>query len=87
MLRLLIAYVVVVRVKMAEEVSRVAQRCEEAKQSQILDLSHCELMSVPDAVFFILKNVTLTEVNLSHNSLKKLPNKLSTKFSTITCKG
>lgn len=69
---------------MAAEVSRVAQRCEEAKQSLVLDLSHCELMSMPEAVFFILKDVQLHEVNLSHNKLKKLPKKFSSKFATIT---
>ena len=70
---------------MAEEVSRVAQRCEEAKLSLVLDLSHCELMSLPEAVFFILKNIELHEVNLSHNMLKKLPKKFSSKFSAVTC--
>ena len=70
---------------MAAEVSRVAQRCEEAKQSLVLDLSHCELMSLPEAVFFILKNVEIKEVNLSHNKLKKLPKKFSNRFSAVTC--
>ena len=70
---------------MAEEVSRVARRCEEAKQSLVLDLSHCELMSLPEAVFFILKNVELREVNLSHNNLKKLHKKFSNRFSSVTC--
>ena len=70
---------------MAEEVSRVAQRCEEAKQSLVLDLSYCELMSLPEAIFFILKNVELHEVNLSHNKLKKLPKKFSSRFSRVTC--
>lgn len=69
---------------MAEEVSRVAQRCEEAKQSLVLDLSHCELMSLPEAVFFILKDIQLREVNLSHNQLKKLPKKFSSRFNTVT---
>ena len=69
---------------MAEEVSRVAQRCEEAKQSLVLDLSHCELMSLPEAVFFIVKNVQLREVNLSHNKLKKLPKKFSSRFAAVT---
>lgn len=70
---------------MATEVSRVAQRCEEAKQTLVLDLSHCELMSWPEAVFFILKDVQLQEVNLSYNNLKKLSNKLSNRFTTVTC--
>ena len=68
-------------------------------QSAALDLSDCELMAVPDAIFFIMKAVRAAQftcatdsrqnapeirrVQLSGNVLKKVPAKL-TIFSLIT---
>lgn len=70
---------------MAQESAKVAQRCEEAKASGHLNLEDCDLRKFPDAVFFLMREVELQSVNLAHNALKKIPPKLGTKFTTITC--
>lgn len=72
--------------KMASEVAKVAQRCEEGKATQLLDLSHCDLRKFPDAVYFILKGIPLQSLSLSHNDLKIIPSKLCLKFVTLTSK-
>jgi hypothetical protein len=36
-------------------VVKVVHRCNDAKGSQILDLSSCSLTQVPDAVFFLMR--------------------------------
>ncbi|XP_052762950.1 leucine-rich repeat-containing protein 20-like [Mya arenaria] len=69
---------------MAAEVARVARRVEEAKETKHLDLSNCELRMIPDAIYFMLKDVELTTCDLSKNSLKKIPPKFCTKFPSIT---
>ncbi len=68
----------------AEEAARVSQRCEEAKSSKELLLSDCGLWKFPDAVFFLLKDVEFTKVDLHHNQLQKIPAKFGVKFSSIT---
>lgn len=70
----------------AEESARVARRCEEAKSSSELVLDGCDLRKFPDAIFFLMKEVELVKVNLSHNQLQKLPAKLGLKFASITSK-
>ena len=77
-----------ITIKMGDDVARVAERCEQAKQTAILDLSDCRMTAIPQAVFFILKEIELREVDLSKNDIKKLPPKLgfSIAFRTITSK-
>ncbi|KAK7111899.1 hypothetical protein V1264_011452 [Littorina saxatilis] len=67
-------------------VTKVVNRCEQAKESKRLDLSECELVHVPDAVFMLMRNAALeVEVcNLSANVLRRLPAKLAIKFSNLT---
>ena len=36
-------------------VVKVVQRCMDAKETQILDISSCSLIQVPDAVFFLMR--------------------------------
>lgn len=71
---------------MAEESARVAQRCEQAKSTLELSLDNCGLRKFPDAIIFLMKDVELVKVCLSHNQLQKLPAKLGLKFVSITCK-
>merc|ERR1711953_827423 len=40
--------------KVGKDVVKVVQRCDEAEETKTLDLSHCSLMKVPEAVTFIL---------------------------------
>lgn len=61
---------------MASETAEVVNRCDAAKSTSRLDLSHCKLTAVPQAVFFLLKGTALEEVDLSWNELKKLSPKV-----------
>ncbi|XP_017964271.1 leucine-rich repeat-containing protein 20 isoform X3 [Drosophila navojoa] len=69
---------------MAHLVVQVIERCENAKESAHLDLSECELMQIPDAVYHLMRNTELQTCNLSGNVLKKVTPKFALKFSAIT---
>lgn len=69
--------------RMAQQSARVAQECEAAKDSLELILDNCDLRKFPEAVFFLMKDVQLKVVNLSHNQLQRLPPKLGSKFMSI----
>ena len=71
---------------MAEQAAEVARRCQEAKETLRLELGGCDLRKFPDAVFFLMKDVELQSLSLAGNSLAKIPNKLSQKLTTITCR-
>jgi len=49
-----------------------------------LDLSDCQLVQVPDAVFLLMKNTTLHSCSLAGNLITKIPPKLAMSFSLIT---
>ncbi|XP_034118831.1 leucine-rich repeat-containing protein 20 isoform X1 [Drosophila sulfurigaster albostrigata] len=65
-------------------VIRVVHRCEAAKENRKLDLSQCELMQIPDAVYHLMRNTELKTCNFSGNVLKKVTPKFALKFSAIT---
>lgn len=65
-------------------VIRVVGRCEDAKENNMLDLSECELMQVPDAVYHLMRNTELKTCDLSGNVITKIPPKFAVKFSLIT---
>ncbi|XP_049781875.1 leucine-rich repeat-containing protein 20-like isoform X2 [Schistocerca serialis cubense] len=69
---------------MANAVVEVVRRCDEAKESLTLDLSECQLMQVPDAVYHLMRHTALKGCNLSSNVITKLPPKFAVKFSLIT---
>ncbi|KRF82359.1 leucine-rich repeat-containing protein 20 isoform X2 [Drosophila virilis] len=69
---------------MAHLVVKVIERCENAAETSHLDLSQCELMQIPDAVYHLMRNTILQTCNLSGNVLKKLTPKFALKFSAIT---
>lgn len=48
------------------------------------DLSKCELMQIPDAVYHLMRNTELQTCNLSGNVLKSVSPIFSQKFSVIT---
>lgn len=52
----------------------------------LADLSQCELMQIPDAVYHLMRNTELQSCNLSGNVLKKVAPKFALKFSAITGK-
>ncbi|CAG0890175.1 unnamed protein product [Darwinula stevensoni] len=49
-----------------------------------VDLSECQLMQVPDAVYHLLRNTRLSECDLSNNAIGKLQAKFPLKFNAIT---
>jgi len=65
-------------------VIRVVHRVDDARESNALDLSDCQLMQIPDAVYFMMRNTSLVACNLSSNVISKIPPKFPTKFSLIT---
>ncbi|XP_063547796.1 leucine-rich repeat-containing protein 57 isoform X2 [Cydia strobilella] len=69
---------------MALAVTRVVLRCEDAQESQTLDLSECQLMQVPDAVYHLMRHTELKSCDLSGNVITKIPPKFAVKFSLIT---
>lgn len=50
------------------------------------DLSECQLMQVPDAVYHLMRHTELKRCNLSGNVITKIPPKFAVKFSLITGK-
>ncbi|KAH9490043.1 hypothetical protein Btru_035504 [Bulinus truncatus] len=65
------------------EVACVVNRCYEAKESNNLDLSSCQLTSIPDAIFVLMSNIDLRCCTLSQNLLKRIPSKFATKFHLL----
>jgi Leucine-rich repeat (LRR) protein len=69
---------------MASAVTRVVHRCEDAQETQNLDLSNCQLMQVPDAVYHLMRHTELKTCDLSDNVITKIPPKFAVKFNSIT---
>ncbi|XP_065199837.1 leucine-rich repeat-containing protein 20 isoform X2 [Planococcus citri] len=69
---------------MAQAVTRVVHRCEDATETDYLDLSECQLMQVPDAVYHLMRHTELKRCNLSSNSITKIPPKFAVNFSLIS---
>ncbi|KAF6204689.1 hypothetical protein GE061_018850 [Apolygus lucorum] len=65
-------------------VIRVVGRCNEAQENNNLDLSECQLMQVPDAVYHLMRHTELKACNLSSNVITKIPPKFAVNFSLIT---
>ncbi|XP_023235595.1 leucine-rich repeat-containing protein 20-like [Centruroides sculpturatus] len=65
-------------------VIKVVHRCTDATVNQNLDLSECQLMSFPDAIYHLMRNTVLLGCDLSSNVLRKLPSKFAIKFVYIT---
>ncbi|XP_071829010.1 leucine-rich repeat-containing protein 20-like [Apostichopus japonicus] len=69
---------------MAAGVAKVVLKCQDAMETQQLDLSRCLLESFPLAVYHLVRNVSLIKCNLSHNKLKLLDSKFSKNFDALT---
>ncbi|CAI6366518.1 unnamed protein product [Macrosiphum euphorbiae] len=65
-------------------VIRVVNRCNEAQENHNLDLSECQLMQIPDAIYLLMQNTQLVTCDLSNNVISKLPVKFTERFPTIT---
>ncbi|XP_054724456.1 leucine-rich repeat-containing protein 20-like [Uloborus diversus] len=65
-------------------VTKVVHRCYSAKEDRNLNLSECQLMSFPDAVYHLMRNTVLLTCDLSSNVFRKIPPQLPLKFISIT---
>merc|ERR1711997_1161130 len=66
-------------------VQKVVERCEVAKENGgIMDLSDCQLIQVPDAIYYMMRDTQLTACNLSSNVITKIPPKFPNNFNCIT---
>merc|ERR1712020_450557 len=66
-------------------VQKVVVRCEVAKENGgLLDLSDCQLIQVPDAIYYMMRDTQLTACNLSSNVITKIPPKFPNNFNCIT---
>ncbi|XKL67287.1 hypothetical protein PGB90_002778 [Kerria lacca] len=63
---------------------RVVSRCNDAQENCNLDLSECQLMQVPDAVYHLMRHTELKRCNLSSNSITKIPPKFAVNFNLIS---
>merc|ERR1712127_151862 len=65
--------------------ARIVQGCNQAREEGgRLDLSECQLVQVPDAIFHLMREVPLLACNLSGNLISKVPPKLAMSFTLIT---
>lgn len=69
---------------MGKGVVKVVHRCDDAKENKNLDLSSCQLVQVPDAIFHLMRETPLTTCNLASNIITKIPPKLAMSFTLIT---
>lgn len=65
-------------------VTKVVHRCYTAKEDRNLNLSECQLMTFPDAVYHLMRNTVLLSCDLSSNVFRKIPPTLPVKFTNIT---
>ncbi|XP_029635487.1 leucine-rich repeat-containing protein 40 [Octopus sinensis] len=66
------------------DVANVVNRCNSAKQDKKLDLSGCKLIQIPEAVYFLMKNVCVESLVLSNNQIPRLPKKFGVVFPGIS---
>jgi len=69
---------------MGKGVIQVVKRVDEAKENNNLDLSNCQLVQVPDAIYFMMRDTQLNSCNLSSNVISRLTPKFPTNFNFIT---
>merc|ERR1712126_331083 len=63
----------------------IVQGCNLAKEEGgRLDLSECQLVQVPDAIYHLMRDTKLVSCNLSGNLISKIPPKLAMSFTLIT---
>ncbi|XP_045473727.1 leucine-rich repeat-containing protein 20-like [Harmonia axyridis] len=68
---------------MASGVARIIFRCEEAMQTQNLDLSDCQMVHIAEGVYHIMKDTEVKTLNVSGNVLTKVSPRLVVKFSLL----
>ncbi|XP_043274869.1 leucine-rich repeat-containing protein 40-like isoform X3 [Venturia canescens] len=69
---------------MRERASRFRKSRRMYSSLEHRDLSECQLMQVPDAVYHLMRHTELKRCDLSGNVITKIPAKFAFKFSLIT---
>lgn len=64
-------------------VVKVVHRCDEAKENNTLDLSGCQLMQMPNAIYHLMKNTPLVTCTLANNVINKIPPKFPISFNLL----
>jgi len=65
-------------------VVKVVHRCNDAKENSNLDLSDCQLMQMPDAVYHLMRETPLLQCSLASNVIAKIPPKFFISFNHLT---
>ena len=65
-------------------VVKIVHRCKDARDSEMLDLSSCTLLHIPEGVLHLMKHYNVIKCNLSNNLLSKLSPRFGTCFTNIT---
>lgn len=65
-------------------VVKVVHRCNDAKENSNLDLSDCQLMQMPDAVYHLMRDTPLLQCSLAGNVIAKIPPKFPISFNLLT---
>jgi len=60
------------------------QAAEEGGGGGRLDLSDCQLMQMPDAVYHLMRDTPLVAASLANNVISKIPPKLPLSFNLLT---
>lgn len=70
---------------MAQQCMRVVRACQLAHENGgRLDLSDCQLMQMPDAVFHLMRDTPLLQCSLASNVIAKIPPKFPISFNLLT---
>ena len=64
-------------------VLKVVHCCNNAKETQILNISSCSLVQVPEAVFHLMKSSDILTCNLSGNNITKITPQFSICFNLL----
>ncbi|UYV60904.1 LRRC20, partial [Cordylochernes scorpioides] len=54
------------------------------EDGDVVDLSECQLVSIPEAIYHLMRNTVILNCNLSSNVLRKIPAIFAMKFLSIT---
>ena len=63
--------------------AKIVQACNEAKESQLLDLTECDLVQIPHALYLMLMSTPPVHCIFSRNKLKSIPGKFPSTFNKM----
>ena len=87
-LSILLSFVIIIAIKQSWSVLPSKRSSSNHSSHQLTspfsDLSSCQLVQVPDAIFHLMRETPLTTCNLASNIITKIPPKLAMSFTLIT---